>query len=287
MIKAGATYKHVDGYIDFLSESTPEPEGYAQEGLDQLAELEEHHFWFGPRRRLICNTVLRHLTPESSFLDIGGGTGVIALSLQQQGLNAALGEFHVNGLQYARSAGLKTCYRFNIYRNPFEDEFDALGMFDVLEHLERPHDGLMAAREMLHPGGYMFVTVPAHAWLWSSEDVEAGHFRRYTKRDISRDLSNAGFQIIDARYFYFSLVPLLFLRRVLRGENRGTGGGNDTSVKFEYSVKGITNSIMSAITSIDARISQAFRWPVGGSILVVAKKGTQGSTNQGYVKGLQ
>jgi len=46
-----------------------------------------------------------------------------------------------------------------------------VGVFDVLEHLEKPKDLLAAVYRVLKPGGIFLVTVPAHEWLFSNFDV--------------------------------------------------------------------------------------------------------------------
>jgi hypothetical protein len=52
-----------------------------------------------------------------------------------------------------------------------------------LEVLEEIGDGSRFARKIrrcLVPGGRVYLTVPAGNWVWSDDDVQAGHFRRYT-----------------------------------------------------------------------------------------------------------
>ncbi len=60
--------------------------------------------------------------------------------------------------------------------------WDAVCLFDVLEHLDDEAGALAACRRLLAPGGRLFVTVPAYAWLWSRHDELLGHRRRYTAR---------------------------------------------------------------------------------------------------------
>ena len=61
----------------------------------------------------------------------------------------------------------------------------AIGLFDVVEHIENDMVFCQDMRELLAPNGLAFITVPAYRWLWSEEDVIAGHFRRHTLSSIS------------------------------------------------------------------------------------------------------
>lgn len=54
--------------------------------------------------------------------------------------------------------------------NPFVAEFDAIGAFDVLEHIPLDALALGQIHAALKPGGVLLLTVPQHAWLWSASD---------------------------------------------------------------------------------------------------------------------
>jgi hypothetical protein len=68
------------------------------------------------------------------------------------------------------------------------------------------------------------VTVPSYQWLWSEEDVHAGHFRRYTKASLREAVQGSGFRTERLEYIFASLVaPALLARRLpfLLGQRRG------------------------------------------------------------------
>ena len=63
---------------------------------------------------------------------------------------------------------------------------DYIYSLNVLEHIE---DDVMALRQWyqkLKPGGRILVYVPAFQLLYSSMDRKVGHFRRYTRRALSK-----------------------------------------------------------------------------------------------------
>ena len=60
-------------------------------------------------------------------------------------------------------------------RIPFEDEFDVIGAFDVLEHIKEDEQVLVQMHRAVKSGGGIMLTVPQHMFLWSEQDVQAHH----------------------------------------------------------------------------------------------------------------
>ena len=89
-----------------------------------------------------------------------------------------------------------------------------IGLFDVLEHIE--NDTMFARHlfELVRPGGFLYLTVPAFNWLWSMSDVDAMHYRRYTRRSLGTLLANR-FDVLYSTYLFQRLVPISFLTRAL------------------------------------------------------------------------
>ena len=85
---------------------------------------------------------------------------------------------HLSGLKYAKEYGIKECYQFNLLDTPFEDEFNAVCMFDVLEHIKEDALALKNVNKSLTHKGKLVLTVPSHMWLWNRDDAIAGHKTR-------------------------------------------------------------------------------------------------------------
>ena len=61
----------------------------------------------------------------------------------------------------------------------------------------------------------LYITVPSHNYLWSKDDNEAGHFRRYSLRGLKDLIEASGFKIIFQTYFFsFLPIPILLLRTI-------------------------------------------------------------------------
>jgi 2-polyprenyl-3-methyl-5-hydroxy-6-metoxy-1,4-benzoquinol methylase len=197
--------------VIFNPEIVKDHEDYNSTGLDILYAAEEKHFWFIVRKQRIINIFKKYVQKHESVLEIGAGTGNVARALQTAGYDVSVGEMHLNGLCYAKSYGIKNCYQFDLFDPPFSEHFDVIGMFDVLEHLQEDVLAMQCVQSMLKPNGRIVLTVPAHKWLWNRDDAIAAHKRRYTLKELKMVMEKAGFEILHGRYFFVSILPLLFL----------------------------------------------------------------------------
>ena len=69
---------------------------------------------------------------------------------------------HRNGLKYAQAYGFVSRYQFDLLRAPFKAEFDAVGLFDVIEHIEDDEGAIRQIHKLLQQEGCLVLTVPAH-----------------------------------------------------------------------------------------------------------------------------
>jgi SAM-dependent methyltransferase len=87
---------------------------------------------------------------------------------------------------------------------PADRHFDALYAINVLEHISDDRRELALWHERIKPGGTICLLVPARPELYSSIDADFGHFRRYTKEELTAKLASVGFA--DAEVNYFNVV---------------------------------------------------------------------------------
>ena len=151
-----------------------------------------------------------------------------------------------------------------------------VGLFDVLEHIEQEAEFLSLVSGMLSVHGLVFLTVPAYAWLWSREDEEAGHFRRYTRTSLAGVLERAGFRIEYSTYI-FSVLPLgVLLGRVapyrLGLQQRKTSDPR-TAGRQHRTRTGLIARVLERIWAWElCRIRRRLGICIGGSCLMVARK---------------
>jgi len=267
------TSKHVaiDGIISYKLDISERNNDYNKKGLDNIYAVERKHFWHIYRRKLIVKAFLKFSKKSNSICDIGSGTGYIASGLQDEGYNVSVGDLHMSGLKYAQSMGIKSCFQFDLFDPPFYEKFDSIGMFDVIEHLDRDVFALMQVSKMLKPKGKIFITVPAHQWLWSREDSIAFHKRRYSKKELLQVIEDAGFKVLECRFFFIFMLPILFLRRLIYKDTAAAVSTFEINKPFYF------NASLNKILILFARFESYFdKWLptniAGGSLFLVAEK---------------
>ncbi len=255
-----------------IAENHPD---YYADGLDGHVERENEHFWFVARKEFLLSRFKKFIDTQNRGIDIGAGTGNVTGYLISNGYkNICVGEMHSNGLEYARRNGIKELYQFDILKATFDDEFDFVCLFDLLEHVEDENKVLGNVCRMLHKqNGKVIITVPAHQWLWSLYDRAAHHKRRYKKKALREKLKENGFEVIEIKYFFISIVPLLFLRRIFKADKRR----NYTGYRAENSIKNpFINKILLGLCRIENRFIDFIPNLFGGSLCVVARVANDG-----------
>ena len=190
----------------------------------QMAELDERHWWYRARRKIISDLIQREAQPPANaqILEIGCGTGHNLAMLSAFG--------HVEGLELddeARALSEKRLGR-KVMSSPLpelagvpERHYDLIGAFDVIEHIENDGAALASIATKLKPGGKFVMTVPAHQWMWTAHDTVNHHKRRYSKRSLKRLIAESPMKLDKIGYFNSLLFPLAVAQRVasrLRGK---------------------------------------------------------------------
>ena len=97
--------------------------------------------------------------------------------------------------------------RIDDYEKIGYEKFDSILSLNVLEHVENDVFALQQLYRMLKDGGTMVLLVPCHKFLFNVLDKKAGHFRRYTKKELEHKISNTQFTV--QRIFYFNMLGIV------------------------------------------------------------------------------
>lgn len=261
-----------DGVYRFAEHIAGADEGYDPQWYDELAKLEEGNFWFSARNRLIAWIVKRHLPAHVKYLEIGCGTGFVLQMLQNKfpRWQIQATEAHVEGLEFARSrVGPDVILsQMDAQAIPFREEFDAIGAFDVIEHIKDDEKVLNEIHAALKPRGYFLFSVPQHMFLWSRYDEVGCHFRRYCIAELNRKLHNAGFEILETTSFNSLLLPVMLLYRLGKRNQE-----MHIDVLEELRLPKLLNAILAGVLWVEySFVRLGIRWPAGGSRIVVARK---------------
>jgi len=192
----------------------------------QMAELDDRHWWYRARRRILADLIRREakLPAKARILEIGCGTG--------HNLSMLSGFGHVDGLELDEEAAALSEKRLGrkVMRSPLPeldqvpDNYDLIGAFDVIEHIDDDHAALAAIASKLKPGGKFMMTVPAHPWMWTAHDVANHHRRRYSKSALRSLIENSPMKLERLGYFNSLLFPVAVAERAaskLRGKDNG------------------------------------------------------------------
>lgn len=240
--------------------------------FERQSQFEEVSFWYQGRNEVIV-WALRHYFPDAaSLLEVGCGTGVVLAQLQKElpGLELVGGELHEPVLEIARERMPGVEFALLDGRSlPYENRFEVVSAFDVLEHIAEDEQVLGQMHRCLRPGGGLLITVPQHPWLWSARDEYLGHERRYSRKEMVGKVEAAGFEVVRATSFVSTLLPFMLAsrvgQRILRRDNDPT-----EELGLPASVQRVLSLGMKADLAL---IKRGVSLPAGGSLLVVARRG--------------
>jgi 2-polyprenyl-3-methyl-5-hydroxy-6-metoxy-1,4-benzoquinol methylase len=269
-------YTLVDGIKCFSPEVASDYADYPDSGFDLTEKNAESSFWVSSRNRLFKNIVFKYMAPagKTKLLEIGCGTGnFISQIVANEKLQITGSEVYLKGLFYAKKNLPSVDFiQFDVTRGKFDEQFDMITAFDVIEHVEEDVVALTNVNQLLRSGGFFIVTVPQHMLLWGKLDEIVKHKRRYSRQELVTKLKQSGFEIKYCTSFLFILFPLMLISRLL---DKGHSQPQSDEVALEKRVKfsnGL-NWILDRFMRVDeALIKAGFSLPFGGTLLIVARK---------------
>lgn len=259
------------GYLTFAPALAESNDGFRAHYFDELARLEASNFWFRSRNSLIIWALRRYFPQATSFLEIGCGTGFVLSGLKHAfpELQVYGSDIFTEGLGFAQQrAPNLSLFQMDARQIPFEAEFDVVGAFDVLEHIEEDVDVLHQMFGATKPGGGILLTVPQHRFLWSYVDEYSFHKRRYSQAEMLEKVKQAGFEILYRSSFVSLLLPVMLASRL-----RKRVASDRFDPTAELSINPVINTIFEQVLRIERLlIARGVSLPAGGSLLVIARR---------------
>src|SRR6266850_1856410 len=246
------------------------PQEMQQHTYSIMYEVEETHWWFAGRRRIIACFLERICTglekEQPHILDVGCGTGANLELLARFGEAEGV-DVSPEALDFCRQRGLKSVRQGEAENLPFPDaSFDLVTGLDVVEHLDDDVAGLKEMWRVLRPGGRALLFVPAFMFLWGVQDDVSNHRRRYTKKELKETLRAAGFEIERVTYanitFFF---PILMGRLLMRLTGFRPASENNLTV-------GVLNKPLGIILGSEAGLLRRVNFPFGVSAICIARR---------------
>jgi 2-polyprenyl-3-methyl-5-hydroxy-6-metoxy-1,4-benzoquinol methylase len=167
----------------------------------------------------------RHLeAARPRYLDVGCSTGFVVEAARDAGWDAIGTDLNPSAIEFGRSRGLE------LRTVALEDAgfaprtFDAVSLFDVLEHLLDPLATLRACARLLRPGGIVFLYVPNYdsaSRLLMGKDAHfiwpTHHLNYYTPATMRDLLAREGFETAYLATEGLDIVDYLWYRGEVHG----------------------------------------------------------------------
>ncbi|MBL8911909.1 MAG: class I SAM-dependent methyltransferase [Archangium sp.] len=240
---------------------------------DAHDKLEENHWWFEGRRRVVREVMQRHVLPRAQrkILDVGCGAG---------GMFPLLSDFgSVDGAEASPDALARARLKYPLRRIEscsLPDElpkgtWDLITAFDVIEHLDEPIAALRTMRSRLTWDGQVVITVPAFQFLWSHHDDANQHRRRYSRLELVSHLSSAGLKVTYVSYFNTLLFPAVAAARLLARVRPKKNAEHDSG-DLEETPEPL-NQMLKLLFSSERLAVKRTSLPFGVSLIAVAQRG--------------
>lgn len=240
---------------------------------DELHRVEQTHWWFRARRRIVWSLVERYMQggrtgQRLKICELGCGTGGNLVEMADKHDVTGV-ECSPHALAFARQ---KLGDRVICGRLPNEVDlppgsYDVVLLTDVLEHIEDDAASARTTLRLLQPGGIVVATVPAYQWLYSPRDKHHHHFRRYGKRQFAALWPQSIAEtVLLSHYNMFLFAPAAAARlasKLLSNENEP----GDLAVPPR-----IVNSFLSRVMGSETHLLGRVPLPFGLSLVAVVRK---------------
>lgn len=137
-------------------------DGYWGEGEEESFDLE----WWDVSHRAVYNEFIDQFlsSPTGSILDVGCGLGFFVKTVQQKRPHWKVVGYEMSrgAVRYAQTKNQLT----NVYSGMVqesgipENSLDIITLWDVIEHIPKPHPLMAYLHSLLKPGGILFVQTP-------------------------------------------------------------------------------------------------------------------------------
>jgi SAM-dependent methyltransferase len=237
-------------------------------------EVDEHHWWYRGRRRIILAELDRLQLPAGAqVLDAGCGSGRTLQELTRYGEVRGI-ELSPDAAEVARSRGHEVTIG-RLEELPWEEAtFDLITCLDVIEHTP---DDRVALRELLRvtrPGGVLLVTVPAYQALWSHHDEANHHYRRYGRPMLREAAAGAGWEIERMTSFNSLLLAPAAAVRLMQRRRRVAANGQSSDL--EVGPAWLNDALEGPLALEATWLGRGHTLPAGLSLLAVLRRPVTG-----------
>ncbi|QZA80033.1 class I SAM-dependent methyltransferase [Deefgea piscis] len=139
---------------------------------------------------------------KGRLLDIGSSTGSLLLAAEANGWGACGIEINVEAVNISKKNGLSViCDEFPCQFPEDWRDFNAVSLFDVLEHIVEPLDFLAELSMHVPPGGWLMIQVPNYRSLLltiegaKNNNICHGHWSYFEEETLLKLMQKAGYEV--------------------------------------------------------------------------------------------
>jgi 2-polyprenyl-6-hydroxyphenyl methylase/3-demethylubiquinone-9 3-methyltransferase len=234
---------HFTDYLDPVETIAPEIDASRLTGTETAyieTQLQANSRKFSHQ----VETLQKHLAVEhANVLDIGCGGGLFLARLKQAGAHVVGIELSDSRAQYARAK-----YGVEVHKQPIESDFwkqsansfDAVTLWDVIEHVNYPVRTLQCAVNVLKPGGLLLIDTPCRDSFYHQVGEATyrlsggrfptflnamysshlfGHKQIFSTQEMKDIFVSSGLEIVELSKFHELSFPYEFyLKKLLRSQ---------------------------------------------------------------------
>ena len=235
---------HFSDYLDPVEEISPEIDETQLTDPESAyieTQLQANLNKFKNQADIVANYLpLRN----ASILDIGCGGGLFLSLLQQKGTQATGIELSDSRAQYAKTKhGLKIDkhpIESGYWQNGYTQHFDAVTLWDVIEHVNYPFQTLQSAANVLKEGGFLFIDTPCRDSFYHQVGALTyrlsggkfptflnamysshlfGHKQIFSTQEMKDLFTSVGLKVVELQMFHELSFPYdFYLKKLLRSE---------------------------------------------------------------------
>jgi 2-polyprenyl-3-methyl-5-hydroxy-6-metoxy-1,4-benzoquinol methylase len=184
--------------------------------IKELETVNPHTHWYYQSKIIpFIRATEKYSARRKTLIEVGAGSGFFSESMCQKflGLTAICVDTSYETEWRSRDRRISFVKRASI------NNADVFIFADVLEHVS--NDVLLIQEYVgkAETGSLVLISVPAFMFLWSNHDVYLEHYRRYTRAQLEEIVKLAGLEILESRYLFAGVFPLVYLKRLFRQSN--------------------------------------------------------------------
>ena len=207
---------------------------------------------------------------QVNILDVGAGSGVFSKFLLATHL-AASARCVDTAYPFDEKSEIHHHKTIHFVKSVAHIDESVILMIDVLEHIDDDLNFLKQYVDLMPGGSYVLMSVPAFPFLWSGHDVFLEHKRRYTLSELEILAQKSGLNVLQGRYFFGLLFPLIAAMRMANRWLLKTGKGAAKSDLKK--TPELVNTLLIQIHSLELKTLFTWNRVAGLTAFCLAQKG--------------